>query len=132
MDCVGCTTHTPSLLPAALVNDRLLLLLLYCPAQVFDEELHQLERVIRHLATAGVDALIVQVGVCVSVCVCVCACVPVCLCVYTVVAVEYSSSRQGKGEGKEPGHQVQVWSRYVQMCGWTYTQGEGTASHVCW
>jgi hypothetical protein len=31
------------------------------PAQVFDEELQQLEDVIRHLATAGVDALIVQV-----------------------------------------------------------------------
>jgi hypothetical protein len=30
--------------------------------QVFDEELHALEEVIRCLATAGVDALIVQVG----------------------------------------------------------------------
>jgi len=30
--------------------------------QVFDQELPELEEVIRHLATAGVDALIVQVG----------------------------------------------------------------------
>lgn len=38
--------------------------MLCCAAtrQVFDEELHQLEDLIRHLATAGVDALIVQVG----------------------------------------------------------------------
>lgn len=76
----GCThhhqvTHHPAHVTQTHVT--LHLVARHTNPKVFDEELEELEDVIRHLATAGVDALIVQVSLPVgaSGCVCISLCV---------------------------------------------------------